>query len=586
MDDSQYGPRESAFRILTLIAEPFNFSHNMEQGEFDPPQNEEKADIEQPGPSKELLVMTVEIGDGRQDTIAIHENDDPLQLAKSFAEKHGLEPSLQQSLVSLIQENKEMIRKKEQHPANEGHSMDWMASNSMSPSQHQNDNKSKHPKKPKKGTVYDRIYQQIKKNNASTSVHSDLNKSKSSVNFNYGEYLYLRGLKKKEELKKNAELKSQAFADAELPELTFSPAINKQSSFMSPRAAEHPEDILYRKGKEYQERMEMLKKEQEKETLKECKFKPEINKKSKKQKRSGDICENLHGLHEKIKEKHVKKANEEFKQIPFKPNVKLTKKQGVKESKEEMFDRLDASGKVTEEKLKQLRIMKEMEEMNDGDQRLFHPKTNTSEKRLVTETVWEVLYSHNTAKQKELEKLKNEHNKILQETSQSKKVCENSDKIFHDFRIRQYERLFNTLDSDQDGVISANAIRIDQIDEKALLILASFFEELAASQEEMNFEKFCNKMDILFKTLNVGQRALLLKKEVKKEVQEEERKPFISQNSVALAEKKRSSMPSDMYERLTTANKMTEMRLQKIKEEREKKFEEECTFKPALKSIS
>lgn len=558
----------------------------MEQGEFDPPQNDEKIDIEQPGPSKELLVMTVEIGDGRQDTIAIHENDDPLQLAKAFADKHGLEPSLQQSLVSLIQENKEMIHKKEQNPVNEGHSMDWMASNSMSPSQHQNDKKSKHPKKPKKGTVYDRIYQQIKKNNTSTSMHSDLNKSKSSVNFNYGEYLYLRGLKKKEELNKNAELKIQAIADAELPELTFSPAINKQSSFMSPRAAEHPEDILYRKAKEYQERMELLKKEQEKETLKECKFKPEINKKSKKQKRTGDICDNLHGLHEKIKEKHVKKADEEFKKIPFKPNVKLTKKQGVKESKEELFDRLDASGKVTEEKLNQLRMMKEMEELNDGDQRLFHPKTNTIGKRLVSETVWEVLYLHNTAKQKELEKLKSEHNKILQETSQSKKVCENSDKIFHDFRIRQYERLFNTLDSDQDGVISANAIRIDQIDEKALLILASFFEELAASQEEMNFEKFCNKMDILSKTLNVGQRAILLKKEVRKDVREEERKPFISQNSITLAEKKRSTMPSDMYERLTTANKMTEMRLQKIKEEREKKFEEECTFKPALKSIS
>jgi len=233
--------------------------------------------------------------------------------------------------------------------------------------------------------------------------------------------------------------------------------------------------------------------------------------------------------------------------------------------------------------LKQLREIKEMKELNDGDQRLFQPKTNASEKRMITETVWEVLYSHNTTKQKELEKLKKDHQKLLQETSESKKVCENSDKIFHDFRIRQYERLFKTLDSDEDGTISANAIRIDQIDEKALLILASFFEELAASQEEMNFEVFCNKMDILSKTLNVGQRALLLKKEAKKEVFENERKPFISQNSVVLAEKKRSSMPGDMYERLTTANKMTEMRVQKIKEEREKKFEEECTFKPAFK---
>ena len=47
----------------------------MEEAEFDPTRNEEKNFAEQPSPSKELLVMTVEIGDGRQDTIAIHEQD-------------------------------------------------------------------------------------------------------------------------------------------------------------------------------------------------------------------------------------------------------------------------------------------------------------------------------------------------------------------------------------------------------------------------------------------------------------------------------------------------------------------------------
>ena len=555
----------------------------MDQGEFDPNQNEDKNFAEQPSPSKELLVMTVEIGDGRQDTIAIHEHDDAGQLARAFAEKHGLEASLQQSLVSLIQENKEIIKKKEQNPQLDGQSMDWMASNSMSPSQHQEDLKNKSSKKPKKGTVYDRIYQQLKKNNTSTSIHSEMNKSKSSVNFNYGEYLYLRGMKKKEELKKNSELKAHAIDDSELPELTFSPAINKQSSYISPRPAEHPEDTLYRKGKEYQERLEKLKESQDKEALKECKFTPKINKKSKNQVRTTQVYVALHQLHEQRTEKHQKKVESEIKQIPFKPNVTKTKKKGVKESKEEVFDRLDGTKRAFEERMEEQRKLKEIQECDE--KKYFKPSINSqSEKRIVSDTVWDMLYSQSSAKQKEMEKIKIEQQKLFQETSQSKKICETSDKIFHDFRTRQYERLFKTLDSDEDGLISANAIRIDQVDEKALLILAPFLEELANSQDAMNFEVFCSKLDILYKTLSVGQRSILLKKESKKNEEDEDRKPFISQNSIVMAEKKRSSMPKDMYERLTTADKMTEMKLQKIKEEREKKFEQECTFKPVLKT--
>jgi hypothetical protein len=166
----------------------------------------------------------------------------------------------------------------------------------------------------------------------------------------------------------------------------------------------------------------------------------------------------------------------------------------------------------------------------------------------------------------------------------TKKSSENSEKIFHDFRLRQYERIFKTLDSDGDGVISATAIQIKDIDISALKILAPFFEELEESKETLDFSQFSGKMDILIKSLNVAQRSQLLKKENKVEALEPERKPFISPNSLLLAEKKRSTLPTDIYDRLTAANKMTEMRVQKIKEEKEKDHVKECTFKPVLKT--
>lgn len=47
--------------------------------------------------------MTVDIGDGRQDVIHIHEDDHPAQLAHEFALRHNLESSVEQSLSLLIQ---------------------------------------------------------------------------------------------------------------------------------------------------------------------------------------------------------------------------------------------------------------------------------------------------------------------------------------------------------------------------------------------------------------------------------------------------------------------------------------------------
>ena len=329
--------------------------------------------------------MTIEIGDGRQDVISIHEHDDPAVLAKEFAEKHGLDASLQHSLIALIQENKDIIKRKDQQGHQEGGELDWMGSGSMSPSQNYGKHDSKHPKLPKKGTVYDRIYQQLKKNSTSGTMQStEMSKSKSSGTFNYGEYLYARGLKKKEALKKTVELKIQATVDSELPELTFSPSINKHSSFLSPRNAEKPEEVLLRKAREYQERLEKLKGNRTEEELKECKFTPKINPSSQKNRDSSKpIHEKLYTQAEKLKEKQLKKIEEKEKAFSFKPDVKLTKKKGAKESKEEVFDRLDSTKKYLEEGLEKKR--KEIEE-NDEDektgQKLFKPVINTTNERV------------------------------------------------------------------------------------------------------------------------------------------------------------------------------------------------------------
>ena len=58
---------------------------------------------------KELLVMTIEIGNGRQETIHIHEDDDPAELAKEFCILHGLNPSIVVPLAQNIHHNIEQV---------------------------------------------------------------------------------------------------------------------------------------------------------------------------------------------------------------------------------------------------------------------------------------------------------------------------------------------------------------------------------------------------------------------------------------------------------------------------------------------
>lgn len=51
--------------------------------------------------------MTIEIGDGKKDTVRVFENDDPNVLAKRFCEKHNLNPNIIYPLAQNIYTNME-----------------------------------------------------------------------------------------------------------------------------------------------------------------------------------------------------------------------------------------------------------------------------------------------------------------------------------------------------------------------------------------------------------------------------------------------------------------------------------------------
>ena len=181
--------------------------------------------------NQEYLVMTVEIGDGRTDVIKIHEEDDPSLLAQEFAVKHNLDFDLQKSLSKLIRQNKDLVEKKTLDADIENWS-DWPGSNYQSQPSNRYDaftpkinEKSRKimSKCERKGTVYDRLYQKGKKVNETkevTKMTETMNKSKTTNNINYGEWLYVRGMKMKEAAKKSSEEKKKEQVEKDSKELT------------------------------------------------------------------------------------------------------------------------------------------------------------------------------------------------------------------------------------------------------------------------------------------------------------------------------------------------------------------------------
>lgn len=174
-------------------------------------------------------------------------------------------------------------------------------------------------------------------------------------------------------------------------------------------------------------------------------------------------------------------------------------------------------------------------------------------------------------------------NQRIQESIETQKISQKSQSVFENFKNKQYSRLFNILDEDQDGLISAKAIYIDSLDDKTIEILTGFFEDLEAEKLSLDYEGFADKMDSFSKKLTVEQKAYLFKRDPKP-AKEEVKAPRISIISEKLLEKSRNSMPEDLYERLLMSKKLTEMKITKEKELKQLEEIKNCTFRPTLKN--
>lgn len=99
----------------------------------------------------------------------------------------------------------------------------------------------------------------------------------------------------------------------------------------------------------------------------------------------------------------------------------------------------------------------------------------------------EVMENNKIEKQKLTEK-------SMLEMHSEKKVNKKSEVLFEKKKVRKFEEIFDTLDSDKDGVINASEIDIDTINPDILVIINELLVEMEEKGKTLDRSSFTHGM--------------------------------------------------------------------------------------------
>ncbi|OMJ78202.1 hypothetical protein SteCoe_22048 [Stentor coeruleus] len=542
--------------------------------------------------NQDYLIMTIELGDGQQQHIKIHASDDPIQLAHDFIQVHQLNPELEQSLASLIKQNLGLLDKRSQpSPFIKSSISNYQSMTKEVPNGKTMDSTSflKHKpqinkkslmitsKQSRNGDIHERLYKLAKKKKPKLDPEPQQSVSEKSTSsyFNPGEILYIKGMTMMHSKLRLAEERQKEKEAKETQELTFKPNINPSQS----RYDEKPEDILLKKARDYEFHKQVLREKYAKEEVKECSFKPKIKKNKEP---NVNVYEDLYQEAQKRQEKQIELAN--MKLFPFEPNAEKPKidKKNL-ESKEEFIERLVNSKKKLNEEMEKLKALQSTSIDPITGQKFFNPITLQNPEastRKQDKNIWEYLYSMKDAKKDKIKKCLEDEETNWEEAASKAKIGSQSQKLFDRFRMKQYKKMFEDLDSDHDGKISADHIDLNDVSEKHLEILSPLLEHMLNSGDSIDFNEFAMHLEELRSHLDMNSRASLLKRDKIVEVVEIDPHPQLNPHTIEIAERNRSD--ENIYDRQLKAKLINQLKFEKLRELQEEVVIKDCSFKPTL----
>jgi hypothetical protein len=223
-------------------------------------------------------------------------------------------------------------------------------------------------------------------------------------------------------------------------------------------------------------------------------------------------------------------------------------------------------------------------------QRLFHPKVGRPP--LVRKDddnlpVSEKLY--NESKKRALDK---EQAEFMRNNSQKRiAVQEKSEELLDHKKARKFHEIFLLLDSDNDGIISAEKIDISRLSHELLEIFTPLFWEMEDLEQTLDLEEFIDASMRLYDTLGVPEKSIILSLKDKwgrvKSTNEKDWtfQPKLNKNSLKIAAKWRDER-EDVVNKLYKKKFESEARLDEMRRQKEEEELIGCTFQPKLSTNS
>ncbi|CAD8142151.1 unnamed protein product [Paramecium octaurelia] len=518
---------------------------------------------------KLLLELTIQLGQNEHDILFLYEGDDIGVKASQFCEKHHLKDEIKDVIAQNI---KLHLNEKENYFSFVNQSTQISNVNTNKPLQNQAIKQIKD------------VNQQKKENKK-----DNLNKSQAAIKKTD---IYDKQVKQMNN-KNNAIQKQRILKEEEaIKEATFKPRLNQNTLKIVSTTRQNrnntPEYYLLKYGQQLQEQKKKAEQQNLNETSRECSFRPEINKISQK------ICDeiikkdvSMTKFDQLYNQAKKRKANDKSSTSIIQESQTQQSKRSVTPNKSQnkqylpFLERVEIQKKIKEERLKQ-----EVEESvmydDKSGQKLFQPQVHSANRNRGGLSIGEYLYQQ--------QKSINEESIIQLECDDlSKSVqTDRSNQIVTQMRRKKLEEYFKLMDSDNDGLISAQNIYLEELPTEALELLKPVILQLEKLDIFLNIETWTAKCLDIIEKMSIFDKNRLFQKQPKQQKTLPDSsstfKPQLNQKSEIIAKQRQTFKgPAALYQKAMKENIVKEQKIKQIKEQQEQKQAKQCTFQPKIK---
>jgi hypothetical protein len=432
-----------------------------------------------------LCVMNIEIEKGKIRQIELFRNKTPEEMAYDFCKNNDLDFKSMRSITNQIKDKMKGVMKRENYSQSEEHKD--RKSNICSPKRGNND------------VIY--------------------NKQR----MNYGEYLYIKGKDQQTKVNEKIEKIKKENEDTQTIELTFHPKLNRVKSFNA-----------------FKNKAPNIRSNTVGKTI-------HVKTKHKAQSKGNDNIYNINTTNTNVNKKK-QNIHPSTPTYTFRPKINTNYK--VKTKFEERLNKYITSHKkgtiisndLNDDTIKKKEILYD----TTTGQILFRPKLvakNICKVNINPKNVFQINYDYASYYRRNKEEL------ISNANSQFNKVRfvpNDTNRIFTEKKISAFKFIFELLDSDEDGAISAININRKALDARIDDIISPIITQIIQQKVIIEENDFIQAMDVLFNAVSVNEKNEILN--VKKYYGKRQQKDIMVINGIHKDKMLKNSM-SDLFEK-------------------------------------